>query len=241
MRIMRGDRIAILGPNGAGKTTLVRMLTGELAPDAGTVRHGANLSVQYLDQHRGFEDESLTPAEVIRRHGGELIEIGGGRRHVAGYLRDFLSDGAQIESPVSSLSGGERNRLLLARAFARPTNLLVLDEPTNDLDMETLEVLREILAEWPATVLLVSHDRAFVDAVATATLVLEGDGRVTEYAGGYSDYMAQRGERPAAEAVKPAQAAEGAPPARRRATGKAGLCPPASPRHAAGPDRDADG
>ncbi len=205
MRIMRGDQIAILGPNGAGKTTLVRMLTGELAPDAGTVRHGANLSVQYLDQHRGFEDESLTPAEVIRRHGGEHIEIGGGRRHVAGYLRDFLFDGAQIESPVSSLSGGERNRLLLARAFARPANLLVLDEPTNDLDMETLEVLREILAEWPATVLLVSHDRAFVDAVATATLVLEGDGRVTEYAGGYSDYMAQRGERPAAEAVKPAK------------------------------------
>ncbi len=193
-RIMRGDRIAILGPNGAGKTTLVRLLTGDLVPNGGTVRHGANLSVQYLDQHRGFEDESLSPREVILRHGGEHVEVAAGRRHVASYLRDFLFEPQQIESPVSTLSGGERNRLLLARAFARPANLLVLDEPTNDLDLETLEVLRELLADWPATVLLVSHDRAFVDAVATATLVVEPDGRVTEYAGGYSDYIAQRGE-----------------------------------------------
>ncbi len=198
-RIMRGDRIAILGPNGAGKTTLVRLLTSDLAPDGGTVRHGANLSVQYLDQRRGFEDESLSPREVILRHGGEHVELADGRRHVASYLRDFLFEAQQIESPVSTLSGGERNRLLLARAFARPANLLVLDEPTNDLDLETLEVLRELLADWPATVLLVSHDRAFVDAVATATLVVEPDGRVAEYAGGYSDYIAQRGA-PAATA-----------------------------------------
>ena len=218
VRIMRGDRIAILGPNGAGKTTLVRLLTGELAPDEGTVRHGANLATVYLEQQRGFEDERLTPREVIARHGGEHIEIGGARRHVASYLRDFLFESDRLEVPVSTLSGGERSRLLLARAFARPANLLVLDEPTNDLDLETLEVLREILADWPATVLLVSHDRAFVDAVATATLVLTGDGLVTEYAGGYSDYMAQRsdgGPNVVADRAKPRKAprerARGAP------------------------------
>jgi len=190
-RIMRGDRIGLIGPNGAGKTTLLRLLLGELAPDAGEVRHGANVQIAYYDQQREQLDPERTVFDTVGE-GNDTVTVGGQTRHVYGYLRDFLFADERARSPVKALSGGERNRLLLARLFTRPANVLVLDEPTNDLDLETLELLEDELVEWPGTLLLVSHDRAFLDNVVTSTLVFEGDGRVREYVGGYEDWLRQR-------------------------------------------------
>ena len=176
LRVMRGDRIGLIGPNGSGKTTLLRLLLGELAPDAGEVRHGANLQVAYYDQLREQLDPDRSVVDTIG-DGRDTVTVNGREQHVHGYLRDFLFPPERAQSPVRALSGGERNRLLLARLFTRPANVLVLDEPTNDLDIETLELLESRLAEWPGTLLLVSHDRAFIDNVVTSTLVFEGEGR----------------------------------------------------------------
>jgi ATP-binding cassette subfamily F protein uup len=190
-RIMRGDRIGLIGPNGAGKTTLLRLLLGELAPDRGEVRRGANVEVAYYDQQREQLDPERTVFDTLG-DGNDTVTVDGRSRHVNAYLRDFLFPAERAESPVKALSGGERNRLLLARLFTRPANLLVLDEPTNDLDLETLELLEAQLVEWPGTLLLVSHDRAFLDNVVTSTFVFEGGGRVEEYLGGYADWLRQR-------------------------------------------------
>lgn len=215
--IMRGDRIGLIGPNGAGKTTMLRIILGELQPDRGSVRHGTNLTVGYFDQMRANLDENATLAETINP-GSEWVEIGNQRKHVMSYLEDFLFAPARSQSPVSSLSGGERARLALARMFARPTNVLVLDEPTNDLDIETLELLEELLQDYSGTVLLVSHDRTFLDNVVTQTLVAEGGGAWREYVGGYDDWLAQREEpapkakaAPAAPTEKPKSAAPARP------------------------------
>lgn len=189
--VLRGDRVGLIGRNGVGKTTLIRLLLGQLAPQSGEVKLGTNLQIAYFDQLRGGLEENQAVFEVIGE-GKDFVEVGGRRQHVMGYLQDFLFTPDRARSPVRSLSGGERNRLLLARLFARPSNLLVLDEPTNDLDLETLELLEELLLEYSGTVLLVSHDRAFIDAVVTRTLVFEGDGRVNEYVGGYADWLRQR-------------------------------------------------
>jgi ATP-binding cassette subfamily F protein uup len=195
IRVARGDRIGLVGPNGAGKTTLLKMLTGELAPDAGTVRLGANLTIATLDQKR----ESLDPEESVQafltRGAGDWLEINGERKHAASYLKDFLFKPEQARTPVKELSGGERARLVLARILATPANLLVLDEPTNDLDMETLDLLQELVAGFSGTVILVSHDRDFLDRTVTSTIAPEGDGRWVEYAGGYADMLAQRGSK----------------------------------------------
>jgi ATP-binding cassette subfamily F protein uup len=190
-RLLRGDRLALIGPNGAGKTTLLRLILGTLPPDSGSVRRGTNLQVAYFDQMREALDPERTVAETISP-GSDWIEIAGARKHVMSYLGDFLFSPQRAGSPVKTLSGGERNRLLLARLFARPANLLVLDEPTNDLDIESLELLESTLQGYGGTLLLVSHDRAFLDNVVTQSLVAEGDGRWTEYAGGYSDWLALR-------------------------------------------------
>ncbi len=192
-RILRGDRVGIVGPNGAGKTTLLNLLTGVLAPDAGDIRLGTNLSQATLDQGRETLDPALTLRQTLTGGAGDVVEVGGQRRHVIGYMKDFLFGPEQANTPVGVLSGGERGRVTLARAFARPSNLLVLDEPTNDLDLETLDLLQERLAEYAGTVLLVSHDRDFLDRVVTSVIAAEGDGRWIEYAGGYSDMLAQRG------------------------------------------------
>ncbi|MCB1890357.1 MAG: ATP-binding cassette domain-containing protein [Rhodocyclaceae bacterium] len=195
-RILRGDRIGLIGPNGAGKTTLLKLILGELAPDAGTVRRGSRQSVAYFDQLRTQLDPELPLTEVISP-GSDFVEIGGERKHVIGYLGDFLFSPARARSPVKSLSGGERNRLLLARLFARPANVVVLDEPTNDLDIETLDLLEDLLQQFDGTLFLVSHDRAFLDNVVTQVIAAEGDGRWREYAGGYADW--QRVRQAAAE------------------------------------------
>jgi len=189
--ILRGDRIGLIGPNGAGKTTLLNVILGELPPDAGQVRLGTRLSVAYFDQMRAQLDDSATLADVISP-GSEWVEIGNERKHVMSYLGDFLFPPARAGSPVSSLSGGERARLLLARLFARPANVLVLDEPTNDLDIETLELLESLLQDYPGTVLLVTHDRAFLNNVVTQTIAWEGQGRWRDYPGGYDDWLEQR-------------------------------------------------
>jgi ATP-binding cassette subfamily F protein uup len=199
-RILRGDRIGLIGPNGAGKTTLLRILLEQLPPDSGEVRHGANVQIAYYDQQREQLDPERTVFDTVGE-GNDTVTANGRTRHVHAYLRDFLFSDERARSPVKALSGGERNRLLLARLFTRPANVLVLDEPTNDLDVETLELLEETLVEWPGTLLLVSHDRAFLDNVATSTIVFEGDGRVQEYVGGYEDWLRQRagatgGKRP---------------------------------------------
>ena len=208
-RILRGDRVGIVGPNGAGKTTLLNLLTGALAPDAGEVRIGTNLEQVTLDQRR----ETLEPGQTLRQAltggQGDTVTVGGQTRHVVGYMKDFLFGPEQINTPVGVLSGGERGRLTLARGFARPSNLLVLDEPTNDLDLETLDLLQERLAEYPGTVLLVSHDRDFLDRVVTSVIAAEGDGRWAEYAGGYSDMLAQRG--PVAQSLAVGSQAVGSP------------------------------
>jgi ATP-binding cassette subfamily F protein uup len=193
-RIMRGDRVGLIGPNGAGKTTLLRLLTGELQPDSGEVRRGARLQIAYFDQQRERLDPDRSVADSVS-DGTQTVTIGGRSRHIVGYLADFLFPPERTQSPVKSLSGGERNRLLLACLFARPANVLVLDEPTNDLDIETLELLEQLIAGFDGTVLLVTHDRTFLDNIVTSTLAFEGDGQVLEYIGGYADYLRQRPER----------------------------------------------
>lgn len=190
-RILRGDRIGIVGPNGAGKSTLLKLLLGELAPDKGKVRMGTKLQVAYFDQQRAQLDLDQTVMDNLN-FGSEMVTVNGRERHVMGYLQDFLFPPKRVLSPVSSLSGGERNRLLLARLFTKPANLLVLDEPTNDLDVETLELLEELLTDYDGTLLLVSHDRTFLDNVVTSTLVFEGEGKVNSYVGGYTDWLRQR-------------------------------------------------
>ena len=201
-RIGRGNKVGIIGPNGAGKSTLLNVLLGRLAPDEGTIKLGSNLAIAFLDQSRSALKESETLQDVLA-DGNDYVDVLGHKKHVASYARDFLFTSEQLRAPVSSLSGGERNRLLLARTLAKPSNLLVLDEPTNDLDMETLDLLEDLLADYAGTLLLVSHDRDFLDRVVTSTIVLEGDGAATEYAGGYSDYLRQRGPRAPATPEKP--------------------------------------
>lgn len=192
MRIMRGDRFGVVGPNGSGKTTLVSLLTGVLAPDSGEIRLGANLQMASLDQKRESLDPAWTVSEALTGGRGDTVTIGGQVRHVTSYMKDFLFRPEQARTPLNVLSGGERGRLMLARALARPSNLLVLDEPTNDLDMETLDVLEEMLGSYAGTVVLISHDRDFLDRVVSSVIVPEGDGRWAEYAGGYTDMLAQR-------------------------------------------------
>ena len=192
-RIGRGDRIGLVGPNGAGKTTLLNMLTGQLEPDSGTIRMGTNIEMISLDQRRSALDPEDRVSDVLTGGRGDYVEINGQRKHVASYLADFLFQPEQSRSPVKVLSGGERARLLLAKALAKPSNLMVLDEPTNDLDIETLDLLQELLSDYTGTLLLVSHDRDFLDRVATSVIVSEGDGEWGEYAGGYTDMLAQRG------------------------------------------------
>jgi len=208
LRVLRGDRVALVGPNGVGKTTLLKMLIGEVAPDAGEVVLGTNLELAVFDQNRTALDpamtlwESLTGDPVMRVSGqADQVMVRGTPRHVVGYLKDFLFDERQARAPVGSLSGGEKARLLLAKLMARDSNLLVLDEPTNDLDVETLDLMQEVLDDYDGTVLLVSHDRDFLDRVATNTVAMEGDGRATVYAGGWSDYRAQRSEAEAARSA----------------------------------------
>ena len=199
-RIMRGDRVGIVGPNGAGKSTLLKMMMGELAADSGEIRRGTELTTVVLDQRRAELDADRTLTEVLTGGSGDQVEVNGQRRHVIGYMKEFLFLPEQARTPVKLLSGGERGRLLLARALAQPANLLVLDEPTNDLDLETLDLLQELLAEHSGTVIVVSHDRDFLDRVATSVIAFEGDGRWQEYAGGYSDMVTQRGYGVQAEA-----------------------------------------
>jgi ATP-binding cassette subfamily F protein uup len=215
MRVMRGDRIGIVGPNGSGKTTLVSILTGGLAPDSGTVRLGANLATASLDQGRESLDPDWTLSEALTGGRGDTVTIAGKSKHVVGYMQDFLFSPQQARTALSALSGGERGRLMLARALAKPSNLLVLDEPTNDLDLETLDVLEEMLADYAGTVILISHDRDFLDRVVNVVLAPDGDGRWIEYAGGYSDMIAQRGAdlagRSLPQKAKAAPAGKGAP------------------------------
>jgi ATP-binding cassette subfamily F protein uup len=222
-RVARGDRVAFVGPNGVGKTTLLKMLTGDVAPDAGTVEQGTGIEMAVFDQTRAALDpemslwESLTGDPDMRVSGrADQVMVRGEPRHVVGYLKDFLFSEAQARAPVKALSGGEKARLLLARLMARPSNLLVLDEPTNDLDVETLDLLEEIVADYDGTVLLVSHDRDFIDRVATVTVAMEGDGKATVYAGGWSDYRAQRGEDASGERVERARIPEAKPKAREK-------------------------
>jgi ATP-binding cassette subfamily F protein uup len=217
--IQRGDRVGLIGPNGAGKTTILKLILGDIEPDAGLVRRGTNLLLAYFDQLREKLDEEATLAETISP-GSEWVEIDGKRLHVIGYLGRFLFAPERARSPVKSLSGGERNRLLLARLFARPTNLLVLDEPTNDLDIETLELLEELLADYPGTLLIVSHDRAFLDNVVTQSIVALGDGRWREYAGGWADVESAR-QREAAQARETNRTGQEAPAQTARAAGSA--------------------
>ena len=194
-RIQRGDRIGLVGPNGAGKTTLLKMLTGELAPDSGTIRLGVNLDIATLDQKREKVDPEETLGHFLTRGRGDSLTINGQEKHVASYMKDFLFKPEQMRTPVRELSGGERARLILARILAQPANLLVLDEPTNDLDMETLDLLQELVAGFAGTVILVSHDRDFLDRTVTSTIAPDGDGKWVEYAGGYADMLIQRGSK----------------------------------------------
>ncbi|HKT79679.1 MAG TPA: ATP-binding cassette domain-containing protein [Vicinamibacterales bacterium] len=219
-RILKRDRVGLIGPNGSGKTTLLRLLIGELEPDEGVVRRGANVDVAYFDQQREQLDPDRSVFDTIG-DGNDTVTVNGRSRHVNAYLADFLFDPARAQSPVRALSGGERNRLLLARLFSRPANVLILDEPTNDLDLDTLELLEAQLVEWPGTLLLVSHDRVFLDNVVTSTLVFEGDGVVQEYVGGYQDWLRQRPQPagPAETAAEPRRGAE-PPPHREPGTKK---------------------
>jgi ATP-binding cassette subfamily F protein uup len=194
-RIMRGDRIGIVGPNGCGKTTLIKLLMGELEPTRGSIRRGTALMPAYFDQQRATLDPAASLMDNVTGGSGDTVTIDGRARHVSGYLRDFLFPPERLRAPVSMLSGGERNRLLLAKLFAKPSNLLIMDEPTNDLDAETLDLVEEMVADYSGTLLLVSHDRAFLDNVVTNTLVFGGGGRIDEYVGGYTDSMRQRAER----------------------------------------------
>ena len=228
-RILRRDRVGIVGPNGAGKTTLLNLLTGQLAPDEGTVQLGTSLAMVTLDQKRESLDPGMTLSAVLTGGRGDQVDVGGQRRHVIGYMKDFLFAPDQARTAVGVLSGGERGRLMLARAMATPSNLLVLDEPTNDLDLETLDLLEELLNDYGGTVLVVSHDRDFLDRVCTSVIVSEGDGAWQEYAGGYSDMLAQRGrgveakgsaEAPASQRGEPRAAPTPPPPAKSRLTFK---------------------
>ena len=193
IRVARGDRLGVIGANGAGKTTLVNVMTGALAADSGAIRLGASLEMATLDQRRASLEPTTTLVDALTGGGSDFVAVNGQRKHVFGYMKDFLFGPEQARTPIGKLSGGERGRLMLARALAQPSNLLVLDEPTNDLDIETLDLLQELLADYSGTIVLVSHDRDFLDRVATSVLVSEGDGRWVEYAGGYSDMIAQRG------------------------------------------------
>ncbi|WP_426957900.1 ABC-F family ATP-binding cassette domain-containing protein [Muricoccus radiodurans] len=223
-RVLRGDRIGIVGPNGAGKTTLLNMLTGALAPDFGEVRIGTGLEMVALDQRRASLDDNLTLSDALTEGRGDMVHVGASPRHVIGYMKEFLFTPEQARTPLGVLSGGERARVMLARAMARPSNLLVLDEPTNDLDLETLDLLQEMIAEYPGTVIVVSHDRDFLDRVTTSVIASEGDGRWQEYAGGYSDMVTQRGH-----GVRAASA--GAVPAPKRdVTAPRPAAAPAAPR-----------
>ena len=213
-RILRGDRIGIIGPNGCGKTTLIKLLVGDLEPTTGSIYRGTSLLPAYFDQQREHLDAEASIMDNVTG-GGETVMIAGRARHVSGYLRDFLFPPERLNAPVSMLSGGERNRLLLAKLFARPSNLLVMDEPTNDLDAETLELLEEMVGEYAGTLLLVSHDREFLDNVVTSTLVFEGQGRIVEYVGGYSDWMRQRRTAAPPKSVPAAAAAGREKPATR--------------------------
>jgi ATP-binding cassette subfamily F protein uup len=220
-RIMRGDRIGLLGPNGIGKTTLLKLILGEEEADSGIIRRGTNMNVAYFDQMREQLDEEATLADTISP-GSDFVEIGNERKHVISYLEDFLFPPQRSRSPVKSLSGGERNRLLLARLFSRPSNVLVLDEPTNDLDIDTLELLESLLQDFPGTLFLVSHDRAFLENTVTQVIAFEGNGQLTEFGGGYDDWLRfteQRAsaisntpkakapeQKPATESAKPAKA-----------------------------------
>jgi ATP-binding cassette subfamily F protein uup len=194
VRIARGDRIGIVGPNGTGKTTLINMLIGALEPDTGSVKLGSTLAVATLNQHRDSLNPNVTVTEALTGGSGETVMVNGAAKHVISYMKDFLFSSEQARTPLGKLSGGERGRLMLAQALAKPSNLLVLDEPTNDLDMETLDVLEDVIGDYPGTVLLISHDRDFLDRLVSGVIVPEGDGRWTEYAGGYSDMLVQRGE-----------------------------------------------
>lgn len=216
-RIQRGDRVGLIGPNGAGKSTILKLLTGQMQPDSGTIRLGTNLLPLYLDQRRMVFDLDKTLWQTLAPGGGDSIDVRGQQRHVVAYLRDFLFNDKQATMPVRSLSGGELARLMLAKLFAQPSNLIVLDEPTNDLDMDTLDLLQEVLSDYDGTLLLVSHDRDFLDRLVTSVIAVEGDGEVAEYPGGYSDYLIQRPEPKAVAPGKTAKkpAAEKAAPAAR--------------------------
>jgi len=207
-RILRGDRIGIVGPNGSGKTTLIQMLTGALAPDSGSLKLGSALAMAALDQHRDSLDPDTTVADALTGGGSETIMVGGQPRHVIGYMKDFLFGPEQARTPLGKLSGGERGRLMLAQVLAKPSNVLVLDEPTNDLDLETLDVLENMIGDFAGTVLLISHDRDFLDRLVSSVIVPEGQGRWLEYAGGYTDMLAQRGTDLTREARKAAEAKE---------------------------------
>ena len=205
-RVLRGDRLGVIGANGAGKTTLISVLTGTLEPDSGTIKLGANLQMATLDQRRASLEPTTTLKDALTGGGSDFVEVNGERKHVIGYMKDFLFGAEQARTPIGRLSGGERGRLMLARALAQPSNLLVLDEPTNDLDLETLDLLQEMLTDYPGTLIIVSHDRDFLDRVASGVVVAEGDGLWQDYAGGYTDMINQRGEvlkgRSAVEAVR---------------------------------------
>ena len=207
-RILRGDRVGIIGPNGAGKTTLINLLMGGMEPDTGTIHRGTNLDIVTLDQRRADLNPDTSLQDALTGGGSDQVMVNGKPRHVIGYMKDFLFTPQQARQPIGRLSGGERGRLMLARALARPSNLLVLDEPTNDLDLETLDLLQELLSDYAGTVLLVSHDRDFLDRVATSVIVSDGDGKWSEYPGGYSDMLEQRGQAPARAAAsdKPGKA-----------------------------------
>ncbi len=226
IRIMRGDRVGIVGQNGAGKTTLINLLTGRMAPGSGEIKIGANVAMHMLDQRREVLEFDTTIKDFLTGGNSDSLSVNGVVRHYASYMKDFLFTPDQARTPVRVLSGGERGRLVLAKALATPSNLLVLDEPTNDLDLETLDLLQEMLAEYPGTVLLVSHDRDFLDRVATSVLMAEGNGRFAEYAGGYSDMVAQRGQgvtakpRETARTAKPAGGAKSSTAERRKLTFK---------------------
>ena len=217
IRILRGDRVGIVGPNGAGKTTLLNLLTGRSEPDSGEVKLGANLAIASLDQTRALLDPEMTLSDVLTGGAGDIVHVGGQARHVMSYMKDFLFQSEQARTPVHVLSGGERARLLIAKALAMPSNLLVLDEPTNDLDLETLDLLEEMVADYPGTALIVSHDRDFLDRVATSVLMAEEGGRFVEYAGGYSDMVAQRGSGIAAKEPPKSGPARAAPKERKAA------------------------
>jgi len=212
-RIMRGDRIGIIGPNGSGKSTLIKLLVGDLEPTAGAIRRGTTLLPAYFDQQRDQLDPAQSIMDNVTGGTGDTITLDGRARHVSSYLRDFLFPPERLHAPVSMLSGGERNRLLLARLFAKPSNLLVMDEPTNDLDAETLDLLEEMVADYAGTLLLVSHDRAFLDNVVTSTLVFEGAGAVREYVGGYSDWLRQRRSSAVSTGAATSARSGAAPPA----------------------------